>query len=619
MEFTARPQKEKTEQQKLPLYPVYCTGCGEELSDRFFPIDNLLRQYFNGGPTDNSKEKFIQMMGISVAYGKPVLGEVPALLENGQFVLPAKEALDRLSQEAPPCFACEGNTLPENAMKPITLNIASMVYQFYRISGFYDIYRMLELRQYMNSKVEEGYGVSGQDTAKMQAFCDKFEALPYVRMPAMTTEDQRQTAILDVLDWILFSAAAEEGKDCTHFAIEEIWVGWRYKLVNGREMPYALAAVGANGNDYSSTGCRCSKCYQPIPYQLGAYEQRVIGLLGTQSTGKTTYLAALADAIDKGEVTSLNRNGSNATAEVTIQACIAGDAQWAKVNHGPADGMENAVATSVGLLWLYQHGFPPEKTQVTSAKDAAALTFLISSPQKASVMYTIVDISGEAFYNAVSGKWDITLVGQQQRRLDSCASLIQVISNRQLTGQGEYVTSAGQVLDCYKKYLQSRALNTAVVLTSADEINGGDLRKPMHLAYDLKKISPLLWSEEKQQAVLNTELLDSAFRGVEGYLDGKFGGFMNSLRETQKQAGGIQQVYAEAFAVSSGTQKATKDFTDSDESYRSEDAMKARYKEVHGARFGVGAPLLWLLAQDGMLDTGSVGRNGRASGKSIRR
>lgn len=611
MEISVRPQKATAVQQKLPLYPVYCTGCGEELSDRFFPIDNLLRQYFNGGPADNRKEKFIQMMGISVAYGKPVLPQAPMLLENGKFVRPTKDALDRLTQEAPPCFSCEGNALPGNTMKPITLNIASMVYQFYRISEFYDIYQMLELRQSMNAAVEAGYTVSGKAAAKMQVFCHKFEALPYVRMPGMTIEDQRQEAIMDVLDWILFSAAAEEGKSSTHFATEEIRVGWRYKLVNGREMPYALAAVGANGNDYSSTGCRCGKCYQPIPYQLGAYEQRVIGLLGTQSTGKTTYLAALADAIDKGELTSLSRNGSNVTAEVTIQACIAGDAQWAKVNHGPTDRMENADATGLGLLWLYQHGFPPAKTEVTSSKDAAALTFLISSPQKAPVMYTIADISGEAFYNAVSKKWDDTLVGQQQRRLDSCAALIQVISNRQLTGQGEYVTSATEVQNCYKKYLQSRALNTAVVLTSADEINGGNLRKPMHLAYDLKKISPLLWSEEKQQAVLNAELLDSASRGVEEYLDGKFGSFMNTLREAQKQAGESQQACAKAFAVSSGTQKATIDFTDSDESYRSEDAVKARYKEVRESRFGVGAPLLWLLAQDGMLDTGSADRNER--------
>lgn len=618
MELIARPQKEKPRQQ-LPLYPVYCTGCGEELSDRIFPIDNLLRRYDNGGPADGGRDKFIRMMGISVAYGKPVLGNVPALYQNGEFVLPAKETLDRLSQKVPLCFSCEGSSLPQDRMEPISLNIASMVYQFYRISGFYDIYRMLELRKSMNDTAQEGSPVSQEDDEKMQALCKRFEALPYVHLPAMTMGSHRQDAIMDVLDWILFSAETEEGKDRTHFAAEKILVGWRYKLVNGREMPYALAAVGANGNDYSSTRGRCGKCYQPIPYQLGAYEQRVIGLLGTQATGKTTYLAALADAIDKGEVTSLKRNGVNTTAELTIQACIAGDAQWAKVNHGPADGTENGDTAGVGLLWLYQHGFPPEKTQVTSAKDAAALTFLVSSPQKEPVMYTIADISGEAFYNAVSGNWDVTLVGQQQRRLDSCASLIQVISNRQLTGRDEHVTSADQVLDCYKRYLQSRALNTAVVLTSADEISGGDLRKPMHLAYDLKKISPLLWSEEKEQAVLNTELLGSTCLGVEGYLNDQFGGFMSKLREAQQQAEGNRQARAEAFAVSSGTQKAEMDFAEADETYRGEEAVKARYQEVRNARFGIGAPLLWLLAQDGMLDTGLADKSGKAFGKSIRR
>lgn len=603
MEIVGKFQKKVAPQEKLDLYPAYCTACGEELTDRFFPIDNLLRLYYNGGAASNGKDKFIRMMGISVAYGKPVLPPVPALVKDNQLIIPTKEDLKSLTQEKPYFFSSEDNALPVKEMKPISLNIASMVYQFYRMSGFYDIYRMLELRQSICAAEAAGYSADPKENAKMDALCSKFEALPYVVMPAMTTDDQRKVETKDVLDWILTSAYAEAGNP--YFAIEEIRVGWRYKQVNGREMPYALAAMGANGNDYSSTACRCGKCFQPIPYEMGAYEQRIIGLLGTQSTGKTTYLAALADAIDKGEVTSLSRNGIHADAKVTIQACIAGDAQWTKVSRGPKEG-------GPGLLWLYQHGFPPAKTEVND-QDASALTFLVSTDGKDPVMYTVADIAGEVFYNAVSNKWDIILVDQQQRRLNACTSLIQVISNRQLTGQGEYVSSATEVLDCYKKYLHSRALNTAVVLTSADEINGGDLRGAMHLAYDLKKISPLMLLEEGSKALLNIELLNSACEGVENYLNRYFGSIMTKLREAQKQAGGNRQAFAKAFAVSSGTQEASQYFTESDESYRSEDTAKARYQEVRKARFGIGAPLLWLLAQDGMLDADIADRVGSAS------
>lgn len=611
--------KSNAAEQDLPLYAVYCTECGRELTERFFPIDRLLREYSNSQTFLSERDAFIHMMGrgIGAVYGEPVLPQAKPLMSDDKFVKPSKEELDQLSQKTPPCFLWEEHKLPKESMIPISLNIASLVAQFYQMTGFYDIYRMLELRHSMNVARLEGESVSLNDVNEMDRLCNIFAALGCVKMPPMTTKENRMDSIETVLDWILASAEAEAKENRTHFATEEIRIGWGYKLVNNRKMPYALAAMGTSEREYHSTTCYCRKCFQSVPYDLGAYEQRVVGLLGTQATGKTTYLAALADAINKGELITLNRNGRNVLAEVTITACIEGDAQWAKVSQDPTKGVG---AGNMGLLWLYQHGFPPAKTPINETKDTASLTFLVSPAQGDPVMYTIADISGEAFFDTVAKEHDETTVAEQKSLLNTSRALIQVISVRQMdrqnmkpeTGeaagdQGVLVDRADDVLTCYKNFLRGRALRTAVVLTSCDEINGGNLRKPMHLAFDPRNVSPLLCvqGEGKQTAVLNRELLHCVSHGAEEYVDRNFGGFMGKLRDAQRQNAGkaYREDYAAAFPVSSGTQKAPIYFgaKNADEQYCSQEAMKKRCEAMRLARFGVGAPLLWLLAQDGML------------------
>ena len=60
-----------------------------------------------------------------------------------------------------------------------------------------------------------------------------------------------------------------------------------------------------------------------------------------------------------------------------------------------------------------------------------------------------------------------------------------------------------------------------------------------------------------------------------------------------------------AFAVSSGTQCAPYDYADSpNEEYRSAAQMDERCRQMRAARFGVVAPLLWMLACDGLLGIG---------------
>jgi hypothetical protein len=73
---------------------------------------------------------------------------------------------------------------------------------------------------------------------------------------------------------------------------------------------------------------------------------------------------------------------------------------------------------------------------------------------------------------------------------------------------------------------------------------------------------------------------------------------MHNLEKERLKAGSK----VSAFIASSGTQCATAEEYTSAEYDQAE--ADRRYRKVCEARFGIEAPLLWLLTRDGLLDTG---------------
>lgn len=633
--------------ENLQMYPVHCTECGELIDGKFFPLKKLLEQYYYGKPIEKERAQVIETLGVGVLFGAPILPDVPAMLrkkksdhlddendddddrgtaEKYEFV---GFPLGKIAEKgvALNTFACENNEIPDHMLKRVNLNISAIVAQFYLMSGFDTIYYMLRLWNKMETAEANQEEIDPSDKYELDTWCDQFAELSCVKLPEMSRIEQRRKDVCNILAHILSFARAEADKpNRRHFATEEIFAGWRYKTVNNRRMPFALVAKGSSGNIYHSTDCCCDKCHRALAYEMGAYRQKLIGILGTQATGKTTYLAALTDAIDLGEATTLiQSNGEARRSRLSIQHSMVDDPQWKRVTRAPAQadmegGPEQTAGAKAGALWMYRHGFPPEKTSM-SMLEAPALSFLIGGEDSSGnalepVMYTLADIPGEAFSNVADRKLDQLLVEKQHRLLFSCSALIMVISRRQLkdfqsksAGKAdELVRDPNVVLGCYKNFMPDHPVPTAVVLTAADEIDGGNLRRAMQLAYDLRSLSPMVWSGRHGSLVYNAELMKSADAAVKEYINKSFGEFMENIDKVLREKGGSAAIGA--FAVSSGTQCAPYDYADSpNPEYRSAARMDERCSQMRQARFGVVAPLLWMLAGDGLLPIGRGDNN----------
>lgn len=629
------------------MYPVHCTECGELIEGKFFPLKKLLEQYYFGTPIETKRAQLIETLGIGAMFGQSVLPSVPPLLrkksgrveedyeddaagymgmaQNYEFVDSNFGKIAARSSDLN-VFACENNEIPGHLLKPVELNIASIVAQFALMSGFDTIYYMLALWNKIEMADRMGDEIDFSERYQLNTWCEEFLKLPGVKVAEMGQAQQRIQEVYTILSIILEFAREEADRPGQrHFATEEISIGWRYKIVNNRKMPFSLVVQGNSGNIYHATDCCCDKCHRALAYEMGAYRQKLVGILGTQATGKTTYLTALTDAIDLGEATSMiQSNGESRRARVTIQHSMVSDPQWKRAVRPPvgaeaaAEDPLTAAAAKAGSVWLYKHGYPPEKTDMKML-EAPALSFLISGEDKDGkplepVMYTLADIPGEAFSNAAEEKQDQLLVEKQHRLLFSCSALIVVVSSRQLLRQEDSTAGEGVakdalisdpnvILGCYKDFMPDHAIPTAVVLTAADEINNGNLRRPMQLGFDLRTCPALVWSGRQGALVYNAELMKTADTAVKEYLNKNFGEFMENLSLILQEKGG--EVTIGAFAASSGTQCAPRYYSaSSDDEYHSDKQMEARYHKMRQARFGVATPLLWMLACDGLLDVG---------------
>lgn len=133
-----------------------------------------------------------------------------------------------------------------------------------------------------------------------------------------------------------------------------------------------------------------------------------------------------------------------------------------------------------------------------------------------------------------------------------------------------------------------------MVLTAADML--GNLRKLLGVGYDISLIQPIVYSEKAKKYVYNAEMMNSASRTVGEYLDDNFGRFMHNLTASYVPEGSS----VSAFLASSGTQYAV----DEKKADFNREEAKERYIAMRNARFGVTAPLLWLLTCEDLLEQG---------------
>lgn len=585
------------------LYKVYCTECGKEIGNKIFFLNNMLEQYYVGMSFEATIQSLLRTLRIGGMYGETVLPEVPALVDqNGNWNF-NKPDFDQFRRTLPE-FTCKDNEIPTDELVTVNLNIASIVAQFYMITGF-DIYKMLELQQQLDALYAQGKDPSAAQNADWRNLCDKFSNLPDVMMDATLAAADIESQSAQLMSGILDLAKAEANvPGRRHFAAQNIRIGWRYKEENNRKLPFSLVVRREDQNIFYVNKCCCDKCHKPISWELGAYEQRVIGILGTQAAGKTSYLMALADSIPAMEFQNMS------------------------ITHDSEDPQWERVEEKEGLLWKYQHGFVPQKT-VVAVGQAPALTFLVEKNKKSEpVMYTLADIPGEAFLDQQKNKFPQALIDALRSLLQASHALILVVNKEQLkkaaqeekeeqqkevtqnavehhAEEGEeesvLVTNPSEILTALKKFLPESATSTAVVLTAADKL--GDLRSLLGLAYDIRKVEPKVYSKKSERYVYNAEAMSTATHATERYIDDNFGQFIHNVKAKVPEGSEVT-----AFAVSNGTQRAAripkKATLEQLQPLYEKSEMQKRYDQMAAERFGVEAPLLWLLTCDDMLSRG---------------
>lgn len=654
----ARIQKPKTEKRPDP-YAVLCTECGDKIEKKLFRLDPLIKQYFITAQSAKIADNLFKKLTVSAFYEEKVFFPVRPLLNDENEIAP--DALEDITYEqVPEKFSCENNAIPTEKLSPISLNISNIVAQFCHGSRF----SVREMREILSlyQKKEVLSVLEEEEARRYDQLCAKFASLPDVSLAAMSVAEKRQADIETIFSNILALAMQEiplirDGS--ANMSFKQYSIGWRYRIENSREMPYSLVACSEDGVDLACDQCCCPHCHHIVDYRCGAYQQRVVGILGTQSTGKTTYLTALTDMIDGGYLTSLRY--SDYAGSLKIMHALPDDLQWKRFMRAGREVTESGEQTDsqetagillgssgesapsqlilpngnasaerktvgkktagrkaaevetrnaqdkVGSLWLYQHGYPPIKTHAVKL-EAPVLNFLVSNEKMGTepVMYTLADVPGEAFDNKEKEGLDKEFVNTQHRILRQCNALFMVISQRQFdrTTNLELQKNPNQVLASYQDFLPEHPVPTIVVMTGSDEICGGDLRGALQTAYDVRELPALVQSEFENDLVLNTEAMYSLSEAVKRYINWNFGNFVENIKDSLSQKSSDKKPCVAAFPVSSGTQYAQQNYTGTDPEYDTPVKMQERYQKICKARFGVEKPMLWLLGADGMLQSG---------------
>lgn len=567
-------------------YSVYCTECGEKIGKKFFRMDDLLKQYYLGKSYIREVNRLVSYLGIGAWYNEQVLPQVPPLRDDkGVWNLEQPKADD---SDKPREFCGQDSEITLEQLRPINVNIAAIVYQFCLSTGFWDLYPMLNLCKKMTQDEENAENqLTTEDIKKWENYCDQLNHIPGVKTDALTSGEDRNAEICENLQAILrFAEKEAETPDLKNFSTQQLYVGWRYKQENHRKMPYSLLVRGKQEGVFDGQDCCCDKCFHKIPWMLGAYKQKIVGILGTQAVGKTTFLMALADVLQEQSFKKMT------------------------ITHDTLDPQWKRAESPNGPLHQYKSGLVPSKTAVEK-NAASALSFLIKKDAaEEPVMYTLADIPGEAFYNAAENEYSRELINTLRRLLLASNALFLVVNRDQLKklpakdamhngteeaapaaeNKNDLVKNAASILTSVKGYLPTDPISTAVVLTAADKI--GNLRSELGLAFDIRKLPVLV--EKGEKYIYNGDMMNTASQAVSAYMDRNFQQFMHNLCHGFVPAGSATA----AFALSSGTQCAV-DVQPQDET---KTEAEERYARVCQARFGVVSPMLWLLAQDKLLD-----------------
>lgn len=590
-------------------YPYVCIECGvrEERNSRFFPLDELLSAFrvrSNGG--NNVQECLKKLLGgfqVGAMFGDKVLEyPVPTRAEDSQADVVLSD--DRIM--APVCLSMYG--VLRMLEKQLHLESGTLDILVCEVPDSGDFNR--HLQDIANEPSED---------ERSKYVLHLYEMLENALSPYLQDElgntDVRRSQCVQVVETLRMLVEIDPSMEIDEIAenliynsekAEVVYAAWTYTTdpLSHVDVPVGLSIFDPkdphDNKVHKCTKSCCPYCHRPMPRKFGAYRQVIVGVLGGQSAGKTTYLAALAD--------SLSQDLAMNQIPFSILRGDKDDPQWSRFCAEPSkskDGQQNSMG---GPLWMYRNGYRVQKTELRKA-DAASLTFCVRPEKGEPLLYVFADIAGEAF----TGNRDVTArqVAQRQKPLlNSCDALFMIFSsdsNDYKSEKGENEIDTSEYINWMNEFMGGSSLEVpaALLLTKADKMFNGlpgsdsEILVRKNLLYRLHRWERTLPVVDKQY---NVEAMSSLCRLTLSCADNMAPGLTGGLRGMLHAAAGGSgsKIKMAAFPVCTGTDA----YVEIGAEQASEEACMARYRAAKAARYGIQAPLMWLLALQGVLPAG---------------
>lgn len=387
-------------------------------------------------------------------------------------------------------------------------------------------------------------------------------------------------------------------------APQQVRMCWVTTSLNGSKRNYKLAVLDRDTGNirYPVKRC-CPHCKKEIPVWLGNFEQRIVGIVGGQAAGKTSFITALTDMIKTGEIIVDKFSGNHGNLQIMTGYDGEDDYGWLKHIHMPGepDVDTGLPSDERSPYWYYRSAYSVEKTNVT--QDAISVVSFLAKQEKERILqYVLVDIPGEAFadpHNYYKVQEDFFRI--YGSIIYQCSSLLILISTDHLEGKASMNLDYHRVLENAKRFFggERKEMSIGLVISMFDKLSQSILKLP----FDLRNISIYSVDEIKDDTgqvrtkdYFAVETMRTISVQLEKYVEQQAPGITARLLDMYGDTDSRKR--AAFFPVSAYGKNAEK-FTADTQEDRTE-----KYKEIVEMRYLVEAPLLWMMACDGVLDCG---------------
>lgn len=562
---------------------TFCTRCGYEIAQNSGLID-ISRVIYDITGEKGTKYRFL------IEFGSNVFGKALATVD--------RESLSGNSEASMQNF------------KEVRIGWAEYAEEFKK-------YTKIDLTEYDKMVRQLDRGEEAEDLTEWRT--DFFSRLAEV-LEMQGSHLQEYERMQNAEKWI------KQVRDRLQKAPQQLFMCWVTTSSGSNTRNYKLAVLEKNtGNIHYPVKRCCPHCKKEIPVWLGKFEQRIVGIVGGQSAGKTSFITALTDLIKTGAIIVDKSSGNHGNLQIMTSYDGEDDYGWLKHIHMPGepDVDTGLPSDERSPYWYYRSAYSVEKTNVT--QDAiSVISFLVKHGRQQGkeniFQYVLVDIPGEAFadpHNYYKVQEDFfRMYGSI---IYQCSSLLILISTEHLEGKASINLDYHRVLENAKGFFggNKKEMSIGLLVSMFDKLlwtNNTNFKDILKLPFDLRKVSIYSVDEVKDSTgqvqikdYFAVETMQAISMQLEKYVEQRAPGITTRLSDLYgNQQGGKRVAFFPVSAYGKNVEKLTiKDEGGKEElSATKQEDRTEEYKEIVEKRFLTEAPFLWIMACDGILDCG---------------